>query len=128
MGSIQQAIRYNGSRWLPPPSGLTKINVDTTLSKNEARTSSLGGEEKFLGASALVADGITNTEIIKLIMCRVGLALASELVLQRFRLASDNLNVIRSLKEGSLSTYGYIVQEIKARPSDFQIVDCVHEG
>lgn len=36
--------------------------------------------------------------------------------------------MIRSLKEGGLSTHGHVVQEIKARASGFQVVEFVHEG
>ena len=56
-----------------------------------------------------------------------GLALASELVLHDFRLAYDNAGVIKSIHEGSMSSYGHVVQEIRARSREFNFVDFVHE-
>ncbi|TVT98308.1 hypothetical protein EJB05_56401, partial [Eragrostis curvula] len=62
------------------------------------------------------------------IAVREGLALASDLMLQQFRVASDNVNVIRSIQGDGRGLYGHIVHEIKARASSFELVDFVHEG
>ena len=61
----------------------------------------------FLGASALVMKGITDPEMAEAMACREGMVLASDLVLQKFKLASDCLNVVRNLRNrnGSLWTY-----------------------
>lgn len=129
--NTSRTVGSTGPRWLPPPAGLMKINVDATLAKNEDRASASAvtrdGEGKYLGASALVIQGITDAEIMEAIACREDMALASDLVMQRFRLASDNSNVITSIKEGSLGIYGHVVQEIKGRASGFQVVEFVHE-
>lgn len=81
MGNMQQAV----PRWIPPPSGLMKINVVVALSKNVARALAAAvardGEGKFRGASVLVVNGITDAEIMESIACKEGLALASDLVL-----------------------------------------------
>jgi hypothetical protein len=52
--------------------------------------------------------------------CRDGLSLAADLLLARFRVASDCLNVIKSLEGEGWGVYGHIVKEVKARAGDFQ--------
>jgi hypothetical protein len=48
-------------RWIPPPRGVSKINVDATLSKNSSKASAVARDEagNFLGASAVMMLGIT---------------------------------------------------------------------
>ena len=60
--------------------------------------------------------------------CREGMALASDLVLQKFKLASDCLNVVRNLQGTAMGAYGHIIREIKARAEDFTEVRFTHEG
>ena len=47
----------------------------------------------FLGTSTFVLKGITEAEIAKSLASREGLALASDLLIRWFRLASDCANV-----------------------------------
>jgi hypothetical protein len=86
-------------QWIPPPSGLVKINVDAATSKNSnkavAAAIARDATGNFLGASALVIRGLSDAEIIEAIACKEGLTLASYLLVQHLRLASDNINVIR---------------------------------
>ncbi|TVU50666.1 hypothetical protein EJB05_02045 [Eragrostis curvula] len=82
----------------------------------------------FLGASTVVLSGITDPETMEAIAYREGMALASDLVLQNFRLASDNSSVIRRIREGmGMGPYRHIVREILARARDFRRTEFVHE-
>ena len=83
---------------------------------------------KFLGASAMVMEGLLEPNTVETIACKKGLALARDLVLRDFRLSCDNAEVIRSIREGTMGSYGHIVQEIRARSREFNFVDFVHEG
>jgi ribonuclease HI len=78
-----------------------KINVDAAISKNTNRASAAAivrdGGVQFLGASALVVDGCVDLETMEVVACCEGLALASDLMLQRFKLASDCKSVVRSI-------------------------------
>ena len=67
-------------------------------------------------------------DTVEAIACKEGLVLASDLVLRDFRLSCDNTGVIRSIREGSMGSYGYIVKEIRARLREFNFVEFVHEG
>jgi hypothetical protein len=56
-----------------------------------------------------------------------GLALAFDLTLQSFLLASDNANVLCLGKEGMCS-YGQVAKEVRARDRGFIYVDFAHES
>lgn len=43
-------------------------------------------------------------------------------------LAYDNISAIKSIREASTGPYGHIVKEIKARASEFQLVNFVHDN
>jgi hypothetical protein len=76
----------------------------------------------------LVIHGVTDPETMEAIACREGLDLASDLAFRKVRLASDNVNVVRSFKSDGKGVDGHIVQEIKARAGGFESFDFVHEG
>jgi ribonuclease HI len=111
---------------------MMKINVDAATSKNSPRgvvaavVCDVHGA--FLGASSVVTEGMTDPESLEVLACREGLALAKDLLLQKIKLSTDCLNVVRSIAEGNKGAYGHIIQEISARRRLFQAVDIVHEG
>ena len=76
----------------------------------------------------MVLEGIMEPEIAEVIICREGLALASDLMLTSFRLASDCANAIRSMAGTGMGPYGQVVKEIKERARDFVFVDFIHEN
>jgi len=131
-GRVRLEAQQSLVRWIPPPSELMKINVDAALAKNSTKVfagavaQDING--KFLGASTVILEGRMELDTVEAIMCKEGLALASNLVLRDFRLVCDNARVIRSIQEGSMASYGHVVQEIRARSHEFSFVDFVHEG
>ena len=116
----------------PPPQGMMKINVDAALSKNSsmAAVAAVARDEAgiFQGASALVVTGVSSPEIAEALAGREGLALARDLGMQRITIASDCVNVARSLQGPSMGLYGHIVREIKAEMTSFTKANFVHEG
>ena len=90
------------STWIAPPLGVVKINIDTALSKNTSTPSvaaiARDGDGQFMGASALVLQEIIGPEVMQSIACREGMALASDLRADSFRLASDCLNIVKSIQ------------------------------
>lgn len=118
-------------RWLPPPPGLAKVNVDAALAKNSdhSATCAVARDEakNFLGASMLVLDGLTTPEVVETIACREGMALAADLVLHKFRVACDCINTVKSIHGEGMGLYGSIVKEIKATKASFSHVEFVHE-
>ena len=96
-----ERIRPLVPRWIPPPQGVLKVNVDAALSKNSdtAAVAAVARDETgmFLGASALVVEGITSPEVAEAMACREGLALASDLDLQKIRIVTECVNVVKSI-------------------------------
>ena len=129
---VRPEVHRSLARWIPLPTGLMKINVDVALAKKSGVVAAVAVARdtagRFLGASAVVLEGRMETNMVETIACKEGLALASDLVLRDFISACDNVGVIKSIKEGSMGTYGHVVQEIRARSNDFRLVDFVHEG
>jgi hypothetical protein len=87
-------------QWIPPPSDMAKVNMDAALSKNSGICSAAAvardGEGRFLGASALVLDGSFGPETVEVMICREGLALAADLMLQKLRLVKEWEYMVRS--------------------------------
>jgi hypothetical protein len=73
-------------------------------------------------------EGISDPETLEAMACREGLAIATNLLLQRIRLATDCINVVRNIEGDGKGLYGHILQEVNARVLDFQNVQFVHEG
>jgi hypothetical protein len=69
------------------------------------------------GASVLMAAGQSDPEVMEVVACREGLALASDLGLHSFRVASDCANAVRSLMGETFGGYGPIVREINVTRS-----------
>ena len=77
------------------------MNVDAALSKNSdiAAMAAVARDETgmFLGASALVVEGTTSPEVAEAMACREGLALASDLDLQKIRIVTGCVNVVKNI-------------------------------
>jgi hypothetical protein len=73
----------------------------------------------------MVLEGILDPETLEVLACREGLALASDLGLQRFRMASDRINAVKSIQEGSLGSCGNVT---RFTLSTFMEAKLVHEG
>jgi hypothetical protein len=104
--------RISNNTGIPPPPSIAKINVDATISKNggvgSVAAMARDSAGTFLGASALVVEGISNPEVMEAITCREGGALATDLFLQKVKMASDCNNVVKSFRDEAL-IWGHII-------------------
>ncbi|KAK1666385.1 hypothetical protein QYE76_054544 [Lolium multiflorum] len=104
-------------RWIPPPAGVMKINVDAAVSKNTGLGAvaavARNAEGVFCGASTVVLPGKTDAETLEALACREALSLAQDINTRRIRVASDCLNVVRSMNQGTMGVYAHVVREFK---------------
>jgi hypothetical protein len=100
--TVNPPSKVVGPKWIAPPEGWSKINVDAAMSKNSGHGAlaavARSSDGAFLGASVVVVQGISDPEVLEPLACREGLDLASDLLLTKVRVASDCLNVIKSLE------------------------------
>jgi ribonuclease HI len=96
-----------------------KLNVDEAVAKSAAKgavgTVCRDGDGNFLGASDVVFDGITSPGTLEALACREGLDVADDLGIGQVHAATDCLEVVKGLQEGSLGVYSNILKEIRAR-------------
>jgi hypothetical protein len=71
----------------------------------------------FLGASAVVFDGVTSPGSLEALACREGLALADDLGVGSLHLATDCLNVVQGLRDEDMGEYNSILLEIRSTTS-----------
>lgn len=72
-----------------------------------------------MGSSSLVIGGLCDPATLEAIACREAIALAEDLNVQRFVVASDCKQVIGDIARDSQGPYGVIIREIKMRSSPF---------
>ena len=55
---------------------------------------------------------MSDPEMLKALACREGLSLASDLMVHWPRLATNCINVVRSIESGGKGLYGHVIKEI----------------
>ena len=118
-------------RWIAPPRGTAKINVDAAVRKN-GKIGAIAAvcrndEGRFLGASAVVLHGIHDPAVLETLACREALALAEDLNLLNIKVASDCLEAINSMRGNYLGKLSMVAREIRLRARDFASATFVHE-
>jgi hypothetical protein len=129
---LDQMKKPKPARWIPPPPGMAKLNVDAGVSRSGSCGSvavvarSEAGE--YLGASAVLFHGLVDPEILEALAVREGLNLAQDLKLPRMMIASDCLRVVNALHEANLGVYSHIISEIQFGARGFVEAMFSHEG
>jgi hypothetical protein len=129
-GTVQR--RPGVSRWVHPPSGLVKINVDAAVSR-EADHGAVGAVCRdssglFIGASARTIKGISDPATLESIACAEAISLAEDLGITKMMVSSDCLEVINMMKEKSLCSYRAILHELEIKSNMFEEISFIHEG
>jgi hypothetical protein len=92
------------TRWIPPPPGMVKINVDAAVGKATGRgavaTVARSESGMFLGASTVVLLGKTDPVTLETLACREALSLAYGINAHKIRVASDCRSVVQSIQGG----------------------------
>ena len=94
--------RSRATRWIPPPLNFAKMNVDAAKSKSSSSASVAAVARDisglFLGASTVVFTSVSDPETLDVLACREGMALASDLLILKARVASDCVNAVNNLQ------------------------------
>ncbi|KAK1697051.1 hypothetical protein QYE76_013748 [Lolium multiflorum] len=119
-------------RWIPPPTGMVKINVDAAVGKNLKRGSvaaiARSSDGVFLGASALIYPGVTEAETLEALACREACDLARDIYASRVRVASDCKMVVQYLEQGTRGVYSHIITEIIEARQSFAFLEFKFES
>jgi hypothetical protein len=118
-------------RWLAPTAGRSKINVDAAVSKLSARgvvgVVCRSSEGNFLGASAVVYDGVTCPRTLEALACREGLVVADDIGLGPVVVALDYLEVVNGIQGENLGILSSVLVETKAMIQQRGLTTLVHE-
>ena len=94
--------------WIPPPTGMTKLNVDAAVGRGSRHGSvaaiSRDSTGLFLGASAVVFAGISDPATLECMAIREALALADNLNVSTIQVASDSKVVVEDIRENNPTT------------------------
>ena len=118
------AAKPRTQTWIPPGGNAAKINADGAISC-EGTTGAAAAvcrdqHGNYLGASAVVFDGLVDAPCLEAQACNEALALAQDLILTHAIIASDCLQVIQDInRASSSSSYALVLNEIRDRTTDF---------
>ena len=82
----------------------------------------------FLGASAVIFEGLLDPTILEAQACNEALGLAADLHVHFVCVASDCLEVISNINNGAPCRYFALLEEIKHRRRSIQDIQFVHEN
>ena len=66
--------------------------------------------------------------MMELLAYREGLALTSDLMLRKVRIATDYVNIVKNMCGPRISPYGHIIREIKAGMASFALVEVFYQS
>jgi hypothetical protein len=86
------------------------------------------GSSVFLGASAVVFEGVMDPGCLEAMACRESLALAADLNIGDVMVASDCMEVVQGLLGSSLGRFSHIIREVQIMARRRGGVSFRHEG
>ena len=127
----QTASSAQQKRWLPPPNGKVKFNVDGAVARSwrggAAAAICRDQDGLYLGSSAVVFQGITDLAMLETYACREALALAEDLATTNICVASDCQEVINDINREIGGPNAALVHEIMLRCNSFTSYSFIHE-
>ena len=82
----------------------------------------------YLGASAIIVEGLLDPVILEAQACSEALALATDLQVQSICVATDCCEVVTRIKDDSPCKFFPILQDIKHQRRVFRAVEFIHES
>lgn len=125
-------IQRSEPKWIPPASETANFNVDGGLSRQGDRGAAavVCRDDKgcYLGASAIVFEGLVDPASLEAHACNEALSLAKDLHIHRLTVASDCVEVVANIEKGASPVYASVLDEIKHRRRDFLVVNFCFES
>jgi ribonuclease HI len=82
----------------------------------------------FLGASAITCKGVIDPVVLETLACREALALATDLIRDKIKIASDCKGVVEDILNSSGGRHGYIIRENQIMSREKLSWSSSHEG
>ena len=129
--ACSQGLARTKGKWIAPPPGFFKINVDGAISENE-RNSSVGVVIRDVAGNVHVAcckylQGQYSVEEVEALAMECGLILAKEQKLSHIILEFDALTAVTSVTASETNgCLGYVYQEIRSLFSSFSSWNIKH--
>jgi hypothetical protein len=80
-------------KWIPPPAGIIKCNVDVVVSRAGGKGAVAAifgdGDGRYVGSLAMVFDDVSDPPTLEALACREALHLADDLLIIIIMVASD---------------------------------------
>ena len=117
--------------WLPPPADKAKLNSDGAISMDGRRgaVAAIWRDKngKYMGASAVVYEGLVDPASLEAQACNEALSLAADLLQSSIFVASDCLEVINNINSPTACHYAAVLREIDHRRISFHKAIFGHE-
>lgn len=118
-------------KWIPPPEGCIKLNVDAGFSTEHnvgaGAVICRDRDGAYLGSTTLVIQGLVDPASLEAIACREALSLVEDMGVQHLFVASDCKAAVNHILEGVGGNYGGVIKEIKEWMKSFTSCVFVHE-
>ena len=116
-------------RWVAPPQGDAKFNVDAAVTRYGGAVGVICRDDRgmFMGAPTLSFKYIVDPPTLEALAIREALALADDLYLRRIQVASDCKTVVQDLNKENLASYGAVIHEIVEHSLAFDFCNFSHE-
>lgn len=109
-----------------------KINVDGGMSRagDRGAASAVCRDDtgNFLGALAVVIDGLTDPASLEALACSEALSLAFDLNCSHVQVATDCMEVLKNIREKNPCSYGAIVKEFITKQERFTSAPLSYES
>jgi hypothetical protein len=122
LGASKEKVGVSGGRakeklakrWIAPPEGKTKINVAAAVAKSIPKGAvgvvCRSPDGAFIGASAVVFDGVTHPGSLEAMACREAMVTVADLQLELVYVASDCLEIVKGLNRACMGVFSPYVQ------------------
>ena len=119
VGATRQVVQNDGTRWIPPPQAVYKLNYNAAMFEDSTSTGFgaviRNSTRKVMVAMTVKGPVVQGSEMAELLACRKVLELTIDAGFTMLIVEGDNFNATRCIALGSdiQSAIGHVVEDIK---------------